>query len=81
MFLWVVAQWPRRRVELESITMPAGASLQITVSLGMVTSIGGSGQNLDNLLKIADLAVYKAKNSGRNRVATPECLPQHPAEI
>lgn len=69
-----LAERLRRRVEIESITMPAGTSLQITVSIGMVTCIGGSGQNLDNLLKIADLAVYKAKNSGRNRVATPELL-------
>ncbi len=71
-----LAERLRRRVEIESITMPAGTPLQITVSIGMITYIGGSGQNLDNLLKIADLAVYKAKNNGRNRVATPEFLQQ-----
>ncbi|QBX69219.1 sensor domain-containing diguanylate cyclase [Serratia quinivorans] len=76
-----LAERLRHRVEIESINMPAGAALQITVSIGMVTCIGGSGQNLDNLLKIADLAVYKAKNSGRNRVATPELLPHHSTEI
>lgn len=52
-----LAERLRRRVESESITMPAGDPLQITVSIGMVTCIGGSEQNLDNLLKIADLAV------------------------
>lgn len=70
-----LAERLRRRVEIESIAMPAGNHLQITVSIGMVTCIGGTEQNLDNLLKIADMAVYKAKNSGRNRVATPEISP------
>ena len=32
-----LAERLRRRVEIESITMPAGTSLQITVSIGMVT--------------------------------------------
>lgn len=70
-----LAERLRRRVEIESIAMPAGNHLQITVSIGMVTCIGGTEQDLDNLLKIADMAVYKAKNSGRNRVATPEISP------
>jgi len=43
-----------------------------------VTCPGGSGQSLADLLKLADLAGYKAKNAGRNRVATPESSP--PAE-
>lgn len=77
----LLAERLRRRVEIESITMPAGTPLQITVSIGMVTCIGGAGQNLDNLLKIADLAVYKAKNSGRNRVATPELLQRIDSEL
>ena len=41
--------------------MPAGHPLQITVSIGMVTCPGGSGHSLADLLKLADLAVYKAK--------------------
>ncbi|HHU0703268.1 TPA: diguanylate cyclase, partial [Serratia marcescens] len=57
------------------ILMPAGHPLQITVSIGMVTCPGGAGQSLADLLKLADLAVYKAKNAGRNRVATPESSP------
>ncbi|QUY50725.1 diguanylate cyclase [Serratia plymuthica] len=70
-----LAERLRRRVEIESIAMPAGNHLQITVSIGMVTCLGGTEQSLDNLLKIADMAVYKAKNGGRNRVATPEISP------
>ena len=70
-----LAERLRQRIEAESITMPAGHPLQITVSIGMVTCPGGSGHSLADLLKLADLAVYKAKNAGRNRVATPESYP------
>ncbi|ASL97742.1 MULTISPECIES: GGDEF domain-containing protein [Serratia] len=74
-----LAERLRQRIEAESITMPAGHPLQITVSIGMVTCPGGSGHSLADLLKLADLAVYKAKNAGRNRVATPEsCPPNDP---
>ncbi len=72
---WQLAERLRQRIETESILMPAGHPLQITVSIGMVTCPGGSGQSLADLLKLADLAVYKAKNAGRNRVATPESSP------
>lgn len=75
----LLAERLRQRIETESITMPAGHPLQITVSIGMVTCLGGSGHSLTDLLKLADLAVYKAKNAGRNRVATPESyLPNDP---
>jgi len=72
---WQLAERLRQRIETESILMPAGHPLQITVSIGMVTCPGGAGQSLADLLKLADLAVYKAKNAGRNRVATPESSP------
>ncbi|CAI0827839.1 GGDEF domain-containing protein [Serratia ficaria] len=70
-----LAERLRRQTEAQAIVMPAGNPLQITVSIGMVTCLGGAGQNLDGLLKMADLAVYKAKNAGRNQVATPESFP------
>ena len=56
-----IAERLRQRIETESILMPAGHPLQITVSIGMVTCPGGAGQSLADLLKLADLAVYKAK--------------------
>ena len=56
-----LAERLRQRIEAESITMPAGHPLQITVSIGMVTCPGGSGHSPADLLKLADLAVYKAK--------------------
>jgi diguanylate cyclase (GGDEF)-like protein len=42
----------------------------ITVSIG-VSAFPGHGRTMEALLKAADLALYRAKNEGRNRVAEP----------
>lgn len=51
-----------------------GRSIRFTVSIGIGVDTGGV-ENLDGLLKEADLAVYLAKQNGRNRavkyVASP----------
>ena len=64
----VVAERLREAVRLLSIQSPAG-EIQCTISLG-VTSMtqDGSGKNFQTLFKGADLAMYKAKEGGRNRV-------------
>lgn len=41
----------------------------VTVSIGVATMCPSDDNSLDELLKKADLALYNAKNSGRNRVA------------
>ena len=41
-------------------------SLHITVSIGVATAVAGS--TVDSLLERSDLALYQAKNEGRNRV-------------
>jgi diguanylate cyclase (GGDEF)-like protein len=50
-----------------AIALPEGEHIQITVSIG-VTSIQTTDSHIDDLLKRADIALYEAKNSGRNRV-------------
>lgn len=51
------------RVVLEGNALP----IQVTVSIGLV-SLTSKDKSLESLLKLADQALYQAKNSGRNRV-------------
>ncbi len=44
-----------------------GAELAATLSIG-VSSYPGHGNTADELIRAADLALYEAKQSGRNRV-------------
>ena len=49
------------------ISLPEGQDIRITVSIG-VTGAQESDSHIDDLLKRADIALYQAKNTGRNRV-------------
>ncbi len=44
-------------------------SIRITISLGMAVKIPENGQDHLNILKEADLALYRAKKSGKNRIS------------
>lgn len=59
----------RLRHELEKIAVPLADQepVRFTVSIGLVMLANGQ-QQLDDLLKQADLALYQAKEQGRNRV-------------
>ena len=57
-----VAEDLRHRVEAEAM-LPGEV---ITISIGVGPQV--SGQSLDEWVKAADLALYRAKNAGRNRV-------------
>lgn len=70
----------RLRKGLEVMTFPVSESrsLQVTASIGVATRIERDGAPKD-LIKRADVALYSAKNGGRNRVvqahgATPEAV-------
>jgi diguanylate cyclase (GGDEF)-like protein len=60
----------RRKVAGLVIEAP-GSKLSLTGSFGV--SEWQKGEGIDQLLKRADLALYQAKMSGRNRVVTAEC--------
>lgn len=51
------------------IPLPA-AEGHVTISAGVATLVGGSAITVDALVRAADKALYRAKESGRNRVET-----------
>ncbi len=62
----------RLRKNIESSSFNYGdQELAVTVSIGLTTHKRG-GMNIDELLKIADKALYEAKAKGRNRVVHKE---------
>jgi diguanylate cyclase (GGDEF)-like protein/PAS domain S-box-containing protein len=56
-----------RRAVADMGLAPNGEPLPVTISLGVVLG-RGAGETLDDLLKRADTALYRAKSAGRNRV-------------
>jgi two-component system cell cycle response regulator len=51
------------------VCMPDGTALKITTSIGITLASGGA-EPVDAVLRRADTALYRAKNTGRNRVET-----------
>lgn len=65
------AERVRAVVESTDVTMPGGRALpRVTISMGVAQL--KSGQQPADLLKAADLAMYRAKQGGRNRVITAD---------
>ena len=63
-----VAERLRVAVAREAFTVKAdGQKLTVTISIG-VTSAAAGGDDRERMLKRADIALYTAKNQGRNRV-------------
>ncbi|MEM9810121.1 MAG: PleD family two-component system response regulator [Pseudomonadota bacterium] len=61
-----IAERLRASVEEESVTLPNGTNIDVTISIGV--SNFDVRDSLAALLKRADDALYRAKESGRNRV-------------
>ena len=60
-----VAERLRKAVEAEAVEI-AGAHIAITISVGL--AMMAEDERVDDALKRADAALYRAKNGGRNRV-------------
>jgi len=67
----IVAERIRRRVE--QLRLPNGGAplRQVTVSIGAATAIAGADNCANDLVAIADAALYRAKHLGRNRISLP----------
>ncbi len=61
----------RRRVAAREFVLPSGGSIRKTCSIGLVRCpfypAGEQGLDLDQLVSVADLGLYHAKRSGRDR--------------
>jgi diguanylate cyclase (GGDEF)-like protein len=63
----------RMRQTVESMTVvEAGTRLRVTISLGGVSSPGTDVADLDELIRMADAAMYRSKKAGRNRLTLAE---------
>jgi len=62
-----VAEKLRKAVEQTPLKLPSGATLKKTLSLG-TADFPGDAEQLYKTIKYADVALYRAKGEGRNRV-------------
>lgn len=78
----------RLRARVEGLGLPHAASptaSRVTVSIGLACIEAGQQMDLDDALRVADEAMYRAKQSGRNRVCLgtasppPDAAPPPPA--
>jgi len=73
-----IAEKARIAIEAAEIALPNGEKLKISASFGCAGREEKSGRHvLEPLIKRADLALYAAKHSGRNRVVADAFIPDN----
>jgi two-component system chemotaxis family response regulator WspR len=76
----MLAERMRARVEALGVEHRAsGVAAHLTVSLGVASVVPGPAIRPEDLVDLADRALYAAKEAGRNRVLAAEDLPADPA--
>ena len=60
----------RKRIEEMKLSLDESKDISVTVSVGCSAVAGDSLTDIDKLMAMADEALYRAKNNGRNRVET-----------
>jgi len=63
-----VAERVRENVESAVIPTEEGTETRMTVSVGVNSAVPGTETSIDDYIKVADQALYSAKEQGRNRV-------------
>jgi diguanylate cyclase (GGDEF)-like protein/PAS domain S-box-containing protein len=63
-----IAESIRTRVESLRIKHDFGVNNIVTISLGVATIIPDAPEDYNKLIKVADMALYESKETGRNRV-------------
>ena len=63
----VVAERVRAMIESDPI-IADGVSFSVTVSIGICASVPSDHNSTENMVRFADMALYQAKQAGRNRV-------------
>ena len=73
----IIAERIRQVIEQHNIFTHNNIHLKITASLGIAST---EDNNTINLIAAADQALYRAKESGRNQIATTPAAPRPPVE-
>ena len=71
-----VAEEIRELIEDMDIPTPEGSITNLTVSIGVNSRLQGQSGNIDKFIEWTDMALYAAKNKGRNKV----CFYELPSE-
>lgn len=63
-----LGEYLRKRVENADLTPTGKSPLRLTISVGVASLAMNEEKSLEQLMSMADIALYRAKSQGRNRV-------------